>query len=67
MRRRLGIAVGDSAFRTALAASCPDAIPVPLAAPPAIGPALLALERITVVDLDLHDRLLGEVAAPVVP
>ncbi len=56
----------DSAFRAALSASCPASIPVALTAPPAIGAALLALERVTDVDVDVHDRLLGEIAGSVV-
>lgn len=56
----------DSAFRAALSASCPASIPVALTAPPAIGAALLALERVTDVDVAVHDRLLGEIAGSVV-
>ena len=56
----------DSAFRAALSASCPASIPVALTAPPAIGAALLALERVTDVDAAVHDRLLGEIAGSVV-
>ena len=57
----------DAAFRAALSASCPASIPAALTAPPAIGAALLALERVMDVDVDVHDRLLGEIAGSVVP
>jgi N-acetylglucosamine kinase-like BadF-type ATPase len=47
----------ESAFRETLGASCPAAVPVTLSAPPAIGAAMLALERLAVVDVEMHDRL----------
>jgi hypothetical protein len=55
------------AFRAALSASWPSSIPVALTAPPAIGAALLAHERVMDVDLGVHDRLLGEIAGSAVP
>jgi hypothetical protein len=49
----------ESAFGATLESSCPAALPVMLAAPPAIGAGILALEQLVVVDLAMHDRLLG--------
>jgi len=40
-------------------------VPVTLAAPPAIGAAILALEQLVAVDVSLHDRLLGGVAGSI--
>jgi N-acetylglucosamine kinase-like BadF-type ATPase len=60
---RAGSAALDTAFRTTLEASCPTAEPVALAAPPAIGAALLALEQLGPVTPAVHDRLLDEFAA----
>ena len=57
----------ESAFRATLGSSCPAAVPVMLVAPPAIGAAMLALERLAVVDVALHDRLLGGVAGSIAP
>ncbi len=48
-----------SAFRETLGAGCPLAVPFMLTAPPAIGAAMLALERLAVVDEAMHDRLLA--------
>lgn len=56
----------DGAFRAALGGGCPGARPVLLDASPAIGAALLALERITEVDPELHDRLLVGVAGSII-
>jgi N-acetylglucosamine kinase-like BadF-type ATPase len=56
----------ESAFGATLAASCPAALPVTLAAPPAIGAAMLALEQLVEVDVAMHDRLLGGIAGSIV-
>jgi N-acetylglucosamine kinase-like BadF-type ATPase len=55
----------EAAFRETLSSSCPAAVPVTLAAPPAIGAAILALEQLVAVDVALHDRLLGGVASSI--
>jgi N-acetylglucosamine kinase-like BadF-type ATPase len=52
----------EAAFVETLESSCPAAIPVMLAAPPAIGAAMLALERLVAVDVTTHDRLLASIA-----
>ena len=56
----------ESAFGAALRSSCPAAVPVMLAAPPAIGAGILALEQLVVVDVAMHDRLVGGIAGPIV-
>jgi N-acetylglucosamine kinase-like BadF-type ATPase len=56
----------ESAFGETLEASCPAAIPVMLSAPPAIGAGILALEQLVVVDVAMHDRLLGGIAGSIV-
>jgi N-acetylglucosamine kinase-like BadF-type ATPase len=53
----------EDAFVVTLGSSCPGATPVMLVAPPAIGAAMLALERLVVVDVELHDRLLAGIAS----
>ena len=55
-----GSTVLDDAFASAVGAACPGATIVALEAPPVVGAALLALERIVPVDPGLHDRLAGE-------
>jgi N-acetylglucosamine kinase-like BadF-type ATPase len=56
----------ESAFGATLESSCPAAVPVMLAAPPAIGAGILALEQLVVVDVAMHDRLVGGIAGPIV-
>ena len=56
----------ESAFGATLASSCPAALPLMLAAPPAVGPESSKPEQLVVVDVAMHDRLLGGIAAVIV-